>query len=59
MALLSDDTFLLFLGAVVFVLVIGGLAFKALTHWAMARFSQMRNYTLSSRLLRGYLVTAV
>ncbi|PYF99444.1 ABC-type bacteriocin/lantibiotic exporter with double-glycine peptidase domain [Thioalkalivibrio sp. ALE21] len=51
----STDTFLLFLGGGVFVLVVGGLAFKAVTHWAMARFTHMREYSLSSRLLRGYL----
>ncbi|SFC96127.1 ABC-type bacteriocin/lantibiotic exporter, contains an N-terminal double-glycine peptidase domain [Thiohalospira halophila DSM 15071] len=51
----STDAFLLFLGGGVFVLVVGSLAFKALTNWAMARFTHMRNYTLSSRLLRGYL----
>lgn len=51
----STDSFLLFLGSAVFVLVVGSLAFKALTYWAMARFTHMRNYTLSSRLLRGYL----
>lgn len=51
----STNTFLIFLGAGVFVLIIGSLAFKALTHWAMARFTHMRNYTLSTRLLRGYL----
>ncbi len=51
----STNAFLIFLGATAFVLVVGSLAFKALTHWAMARFVHMRNYTLSSRLLRGYL----
>lgn len=51
----STDAFLVFLGGAVFVLVVGSLAFKALTHWAMARYTHMRSYTLSSRLLRGYL----
>ncbi|MCG5541871.1 MULTISPECIES: ABC transporter ATP-binding protein [unclassified Halorhodospira] len=51
----STDTFLIFLGGGVFVLVVGSLAFKAVTHWAMARFTHMRNHTISSRLLRGYL----
>lgn len=49
------EHFLVFLGLCVFVLVVGRLAFTALTHWAMARFSNMRSYTLSSRLLRGYM----
>lgn len=51
----SIDNFLLFLGSGVFVIVIGSLVLKGLTYWAMARFTHMRNYTLSSRLLRGYL----
>jgi ABC-type multidrug transport system fused ATPase/permease subunit len=51
----SEDSFLTFLGAAVFVLVVGSLTFKALTHWAMARFTHMRSYTLSRRLLKGYL----
>lgn len=51
----SVSAFLKFLGVVVFVLVVGSLSFKALTQWAMVRYSSMRNYTLSSRLLRGYL----
>lgn len=51
----STHSFLLFLGLVVFVLVVGSLGFKALTIWAMARYTHMRNYSLSSRLLSGYL----
>lgn len=51
----NTNNFLLFLGIVLFILVVGSLAFKALTKWAMARYVQMRNYSLSSRLLRGYL----
>lgn len=51
----NDQTFLLFLGMGVFVLVVGSLGFKAVTLWAMARFTYMRGYTLSCRLLRGCL----
>lgn len=51
----SAESFLVVLGSAVFVLMVGSLAFKALTHFAMARFVHMRNYSLSSRLLRGYL----
>ncbi len=51
----NTNDFLLFLGIVLFILLVGGLAFRALTQWAMARYVQMRNYSLSSRLLRGYL----
>lgn len=51
----STNSFLLFLGVGVFFLVTAGLVFKALTHYAMARFAHMRNYTLSTRLLQVYL----
>ena len=51
----NKDNFLLFLGGVVFMLVITSLIFKALTHLAMARFSYMRESSISIRLLSGYL----
>lgn len=51
----STDDFLLFLGVTVFIILMGSLTFKALVQWAMARYSHMRNYSLSIRLLRGYL----
>lgn len=51
----SVEDFLLLLGIAVFGLVIGSLAFKAATQWVIARYSHMRNYSISSRLLRAYL----
>lgn len=51
----NTDDFLVFLGMAVFVLVVGSLGFKALTYWAMVRYTQMRNFSLSSKLLEGYL----
>jgi ABC-type multidrug transport system fused ATPase/permease subunit len=39
----------------VFVLVVVGIGLKILTLYAMTRYSQMRGFTLSSRLLQGYL----
>ena len=51
----NTNNFLLFLGGVLFVLVVGSLAFTALTKWATVRYVQMRNYSLSCRLLQGYL----
>lgn len=51
----SINSFLLFLGASLFVLVVGSLLFKSLTYWVTARFSQMRKYSIGSRLLMGYL----
>lgn len=51
----NNQDFLLFLGAATFILVMGSLSFKALTFWAIARFTNMRGYTISCRLLRGCL----
>jgi len=51
----SVDSFLLYLGGAVFVIVVGSLVFRALTQWAMAYYVQMRGYSLSSRLLSAYL----
>jgi ABC-type bacteriocin/lantibiotic exporter with double-glycine peptidase domain len=51
----DTQDFLFFLGLVVFGVVIGSTGFKALTTWAMVRFTAMRNYTLSCRLFEGYL----
>ncbi len=52
-----EDTrdFLFFLGGVVFVALIVSLAFKAITQWALLRFTHMRGHSLASRLLNGYL----
>ncbi|GMT39392.1 MAG: ABC transporter ATP-binding protein [bacterium] len=51
----TTNNFLLFLGGMLFVLVVGSLAFTALTKWVTVRYVQMRNYSLSCRLLQGYL----
>lgn len=51
----SENNFLFFFGVSVFFLIVFGLAFKALTLYALIKFSTMRNYSISSRLLRGYL----
>jgi ABC-type bacteriocin/lantibiotic exporter with double-glycine peptidase domain len=47
--------FLFFLGVAVFVLLVTSICFKALTQWALLRFTNMRNYSLSCRLFKGYL----
>ena len=39
----------------VFFLVIFGMVFKAVTAYATYRFSMMRSFTISSRMLNGYL----
>lgn len=51
----STQNFLLFVGSSVFLIVVCSLAFKALNQWAIARFTHMRGYTLSRRLLQGSL----
>ena len=47
--------FMIFFGAGVFTIVVGGLLFKTVTLYAVYRFTMMRGYGLSSRMLRGYL----
>jgi len=51
----STDQFLLFLGFVVFALLVLTLAFKALTTYAQTRFALMREYSIGKRLVEGYL----
>jgi ABC-type multidrug transport system fused ATPase/permease subunit len=51
----SHKGFMLALASGVFFLVIFGMVFKAVTAYATYRFSLMRSYTISSRMLAGYL----
>ena len=51
----TNEDFLFVLGILVFALLIFSLAFKALTTYAQIRFIQMRQYSLSKRLVEGYL----
>ena len=51
----SSNHFLLFLGTGVFFIVVFGLGLKSLTIYGIARFSHMRNYSISTKLLQGYL----
>jgi len=51
----DTNTFLLFLGCAVFVLVVSGLGLKSVTMYGIARFSHMRNHTISTKLLCSYL----
>lgn len=51
----TTNSFLIFLGSVVFLLFIFTLAFKALTTYAITRFSSMRLHTIGCRLLSAYL----
>ncbi|MEO8000438.1 MAG: ABC transporter ATP-binding protein [Arenimonas sp.] len=51
----NENEFLSFLGMTVFFMLVGSIAFKALTTYALLRFTHMRNYSLSKRLVAGYL----
>jgi ABC-type multidrug transport system fused ATPase/permease subunit len=51
----DDQTFLVVLGLGVLGILVLSLAIKITTLYASARFSQMRNYSISGRLLAGYL----
>lgn len=51
----DPQQFLFALGMLVFVLLVVSLAFKALTTLAQFRFTLMREYSLSRRLVEGYL----
>ena len=51
----NSQQFLFLLGLLVFLIVISSLAFKALTIFRQAQFTEMCQYTLSKRLVEGYL----
>ena len=51
----NNQQFLIYLGALVFILLIFSLAFKAITTYAQVKFVQMREYSISKRLVEGYL----
>jgi len=47
--------FLFFSGLLVLILLVTSLIFKALTIYAQVRFSEMRHYSISKRLVESYL----
>jgi ABC-type bacteriocin/lantibiotic exporter with double-glycine peptidase domain len=51
----NTKDFLFFLGVFILVVFVASVSFKALTTYAMLRFSQMLNYSLSKRMVKGYL----
>ena len=51
----TPEQFLFALGVLVFVLLVTSLAFKAITTYAQTRFALMREYSISKRLVDGYL----
>ena len=51
----THQDFLFILGLIVFLILTSSLAFKALTVYFQTRFTLMREYTISRRLIQGYL----
>jgi len=51
----DPDAFLFFLGGLFFIALVVSISFKALTQYALLRFTHMRNHSLSCRLFQGYL----
>ncbi len=51
----NNEEFLFILGLIVLLLLIISLSFKALTTYAQLRFVHMREYSISKRLVEGYL----
>ena len=51
----SNEEFLFVLGTFVFIFLIISLIFKSITLYAQVRFTQMRQYSISKRLIEGYL----
>lgn len=51
----TPEQFLFVLGVVVFLLLVGSLAFKALATYMQMRFALMREYSIGKRLMEGYL----
>ena len=51
----TNEQFLFILGIFVFLILVASLTFKALTNYAQIRFTLMREYFISKRLVEGYL----
>lgn len=55
LAFTNTNSFLIFLSASVFMVVVGRTAFSAFTTYALTRYAHMRAHTISFRLLKNYL----
>lgn len=51
----STDTFLFFLGVCVLIFLVGSSFLRALVVWAQIYYANLRNYSISSRLVSSYL----
>jgi ABC-type multidrug transport system fused ATPase/permease subunit len=51
----DDNSFLVVLGLVLFAVFMTSIGVRALTAWALFRFGAMRVYSISYRLMKGYM----
>ena len=51
----NKDQFIIFLGFFVFIIIILSLSFKVFTTYMQLNFIEMREYSISKRLIEGYL----
>ena len=51
----SSESFIFFLGLLVFILLVSSLSLKALVYFFQLRFSMMREFSIGKRLIEGYL----
>ena len=51
----NNKNFLIVLGILVFLTIVISLMFKLITTYAQIRFAEMRHYSISKRLVEGYL----
>lgn len=51
----TKDAYLFFLGIVVFVMLVGSTFLRALVVWVQVYYSNLRVYSISTRLVSGYL----
>jgi len=51
----TNNQFLIALGISVFLLLVISISFKALTNYALLRFTHMRQYSFGKRVMEGYL----
>ena len=51
----TSQQFLFALGILVFIILVISITFKALTSYLVLRFTQMLEFTISKRLVEGYL----
>ena len=52
----NNTQFIFIFGALVFILLIFSLFFKALTHYYQVRFIKLRGYTIGRKLIEGYFI---